>query len=103
MSKTYGMSGYRIGAMLGPSEVIRPMSQVVRFATMSIPTMSSIAACEALDPEKTGDWLESRITHIRGRINETVDQFEEYDGVTCAKPESGVFLFPNIGSYGIDS
>jgi len=102
-SKTFGMSGYRIGAILGPSELIRAMNQVLRFTTMSVPTMSQIAACEALDFDKTGDWLNARIERIMDRIDETVDRFKKYSKLKCARPESGVFLFPYIGDYGMSS
>ena len=102
-SKTFGMSGYRTGCIMGPPDFIEAIDQVIRFSVQAAPTIGQIAFARALDLEATGEWLEQRKEGLRRRIKETVSQMNQYKKVRCAEPESGVFLFPFIGEYGMTS
>jgi aminotransferase len=102
-SKTYGMSGYRSGAIMGPAGFIAAIDQVVRFAAQTAPTIGQVAFARALDLEDTGPWLEQRKSELRSRIRETVGRMNRLKKLRCAEPESGVFLFPNIADYGLSS
>lgn len=102
-SKTYGMSGYRSGAIMGPAGFIAAIDQVVRFAAQTAPTIGQVAFARALDLEDTGPWLEQRKSELRIRIRETVGRMNRLKKLRCAEPESGVFLFPNIADYGLSS
>jgi len=102
-SKTFGMSGYRTGCMMGPPDFIEAVDQVVRFAVQAAPTIGQIAFARALDFEETGSWLEERKEGLRRRIKETVTRMNRFRKLRCAEPESGVFLFPDIGDYGMTS
>lgn len=102
-SKTFGMSGYRTGAVLGPSDFIVAVDQVNRYAAQAAPTIGQIALIEALNFEKTGSWLKSRIEEIRQRAQDIVESMNHFSKLRCTVPESGVFLFPDIGDYGMTS
>jgi len=102
-SKAFGMSGYRTGVIMGPAEFISAMDQVVRFSAQAAPTIGQVAFAEALDLDKTGSWLEERREALRLRVRGAVEQLNEFSGVRCAEPESGVFLFPDISGYGMTS
>jgi aminotransferase len=102
-SKTFGMSGYRTGCIMGPPDFIEAIDQVVRFAVQAAPTIGQIAFARALDLEETGDWLEQRKEGLRRRTKETISQMNKFEKLRCAEPESGVFLFPYIGDYGTTS
>ncbi|HSB80901.1 MAG TPA: pyridoxal phosphate-dependent aminotransferase [Candidatus Methylomirabilis sp.] len=102
-SKTFGMSGYRVGAIMGPADFIEAIDQVARFSIQSAPTIGQVAFARALDFAETGPWLEGRKAELRRRIRETVQQMNSLRKLRCADPESGVFLFPFIGDYGLGS
>lgn len=102
-SKTFGMSGYRVGAIMGPADFIQAVDQVVRFAVQTAPTIGQVAFARALDLGETGPWLEQRKLELRRRVRETVQRMNGLRKLRCAEPESGVFLFPSIGDYGMGS
>ncbi len=102
-SKTFGMSGYRVGAIMGPADFIQAVDQVVRFAVQTAPTIGQVAFARALDLGETGPWLEQRKLELRRRGAETVQRMNGLRKLRCAEPESGVFLFPSIGDYGMGS
>lgn len=102
-SKTFGMSGYRVGAIMGPADFIQAVDQVVRFTVQTAPTIGQVAFARALDLAETGPWLEERKAELRRRVKETVAQMNGLKKLRCAEPESGVFLFPFIGDYGMSS
>jgi aspartate/methionine/tyrosine aminotransferase len=62
-----------------------------------------VAFARALDFAETGPWLEERKAELRRRITETVQRMNGLRKLRCAEPESGVFLFPSIGDYGMGS
>jgi len=102
-SKTFGMSGYRVGAIMGPADFIQATDQVVRFSVQTAPTIGQVAFARALDFAETGPWLDERKTELRHRVKETVRQMNSLRTLRCAEPESGVFLFPYIGDLGMSS
>ena len=99
-SKTYSMTGWRMGYALGPAPIISQMTKIHQFAIMSAPTTSQYAAIEAL---KNGD----------GDIAEMV---EEYDmrrrlvvsgfnslGMECFEPKGAFYCFPSVKVSGVSS
>ena len=53
-SKTFGMSGYRTGAIFGPAEFIAEVNHVLRFVIQAAPTIGQVAFARALDLDETG-------------------------------------------------
>lgn len=99
-SKTYSMTGWRLGYALGPSAIITQMTKLHQYAIMSAPTTSQYAAIEALrngekDIEKMRDDYD-----MRRRF--TVNAFREI-GLDCFEPEGAFYLFPCIKSTGLSS
>ena len=99
-SKTYSMTGWRLGYALGPEPVITQMTKLHQFAIMSAPTNSQYAAIEAL---KNGD---KDIKKMRDdydmRRRFTVNSFREI-GLDCFEPEGAFYVFPCIKSTGLSS
>ena len=99
-SKTYSMTGWRLGYALGPEPVISQMTKLHQFAIMSAPTNSQYAAIEAL---KYGD---NDIAKMRDdydmRRRFTVNAFREI-GLDCFEPEGAFYAFPCIKSTGLSS
>lgn len=99
-SKTYSMTGWRLGYALGPAEVISQMTKLHQFAIMSAPTNSQYAAIDAL---KNGDGdIEKMKSDYDMRRRYTVNIFNEM-GLKCFKPEGAFYVFPCIKSTGLSS
>ncbi|WP_295789896.1 aminotransferase class I/II-fold pyridoxal phosphate-dependent enzyme [uncultured Veillonella sp.] len=99
-SKTYAMTGWRLGIALGPKEIIAQMTKLHQYGIMSAPTIAQNAAIEAL---RNGD---KDIVYMRDqydiRRRFLVDSFNQL-GLTCFNPEGAFYVFPNITSTGLDS
>ena len=99
-SKTYSMTGWRMGYTLGPDEIITQMTKLHQFAIMSAPTVSQYAAMEAL---RNGDEdIEYMKKEYRKRSRLLVDELNRM-GLTCTEPEGAFYVFPSIKSTGLKS
>lgn len=99
-SKTYSMTGWRLGYALGPAPVIVQMTKLHQFAIMSAPTTSQFAAVEALR-NGDADIIKMRDDYdMRRRF--TVNAFREI-GLPCFEPEGAFYAFPSIQSTGLSS
>ena len=99
-SKSYAMTGWRLGYALGPKEVISQMTKLHQFAIMSAPTTAQYGAIEAL---KNGDQdIENMRSKYDMRRRFLVDEFNKM-GLTCFNPEGAFYVFPCIKSTGLSS
>lgn len=99
-SKTYSMTGWRLGYALGPAPIITQMTKLHQFAIMSAPTSSQTAAIEAL---RNGDKDIAKMkTDYDMRRRFTVHAFREI-GLDCFEPEGAFYVFPCIRSTGLTS
>lgn len=92
-SKSYAMTGWRLGYAAGPREIIKAMTKIHQYAIMSAPTTSQYAAIEAL---KNGDEDILRMKEEyddRRRI--VVNAFREM-GLHCFEPRGAFYVFPSI-------
>ena len=99
-SKSYAMTGWRLGYALGPDEIIAQMTKLHQYGIMSAPTTAQYAAIEAL---KNGDRDVNRMRDeydMRRRL--VVDSFNEM-GLTCFEPLGAFYVFPCIKSTGLSS
>lgn len=99
-SKSYAMTGWRLGYALGPHQIIDAMTKLHQFAIMSAPTTAQYAAIEAL---KNGD---SDIDKMREQYDMRrrfiVDGFRSM-GFDCFEPEGAFYIFPCIKNTGLTS
>lgn len=99
-SKTYSMTGWRLGYALGPEPIITQMTKLHQFAIMSAPTNSQYAAIDAL---KHGDRdIEKMKKDYDMRRRFTVNGFREI-GLECFEPKGAFYVFPCIKSTGLSS
>ena len=99
-SKTYSMTGWRLGYALGPEPVIKQMTKLHQYAIMSAPTNSQQAAVEAL---RNGDEdIRKMLVDYDMRRRYTVNAFREI-GLDCFEPEGAFYIFPCIKSTGLSS
>ena len=99
-SKTYSMTGWRLGYACGPEPILTQMTKIHQFAIMSAPTTAQFAAIEALryganDIEQMLDEYDSRRKMIVHGFNKL--------GLTCFEPEGAFYSFPCIKSTGMTS
>ena len=100
MSKSYSMTGWRLGYVCGPRELIAQMTKIHQYAIMSAPTTSQYAAVEAL---KNGDEdIERMKEEYDGRRRYLVDGLNKL-GLSCFEPKGAFYVFPCIRSTGFGS
>lgn len=99
-SKTYAMTGWRLGYAAGPKEIIRQMLKVHQYVIMCAPTTSQYAAVEAL---RSGD---GDVAQMRESYNERrtflVKALRDM-GLSCFEPKGAFYVFPNISRFGMTS
>ena len=100
MSKSYSMTGWRLGYVCGPAALISQMTKIHQYAIMSAPTTSQYAAVEAL---KNGDEdIERMKEEYDGRRRYLVDGLRKL-GLSCFEPKGAFYVFPCIRSTGLSS
>ena len=99
-SKTYAMTGWRLGYACGPAPIIKIMTKIHQSAIMSAPTTSQYAAITALK-ECDGEIDRMRDEYnMRRRL--VVKSFNQM-GLTCFEPRGAFYAFPCIKSTGMSS
>lgn len=99
-SKTYSMTGWRLGYACGPEPIIKLMTKIHQFGIMSAPTTAQYAAIEALR-RGDADIAAMRLQYdMRRRF--VVDAFRKI-GLSCFEPEGAFYVFPSIQSTGLSS
>jgi aminotransferase len=99
MSKSFAMTGWRIGYVLASPELMEAMRKLHQYLIMSAPTIGQVAAMEALingenDVEMMRCEYDKRRRLIVGGFNEI--------GLTCFEPRGAFYAFPNIQLSGMD-
>jgi len=94
VSKTYSMTGWRIGFGGGPASLIRGMFNMQGQATAGVSTVGQAAAAAALDGPQ--DLVRERQETYCQRRDMVVEMLNAAPGITCHKPEGAFYVFPNI-------
>jgi len=96
-SKSYSMTGWRLGWAVGPREIIEGMSKVQSHATSNATSIAQWAGVEAL----TGPQFEiGRMRQeFERRRNAALYRLNSIPHISCAKPEGAFYLFPNASWY----
>lgn len=99
-SKTYAMTGWRLGYVCGPAPVISILTRIHQSAIMSSPTTSQYAAITALRD------CDDEIAHMRDeydmRRRYLIAKFKELN-LPCFEPEGAFYVFPDIRGSGLSS
>lgn len=94
VSKTYAMTGWRIGFAGGPKPLIKAMTNVQGQATAGISTVGQAAAAAALDGPQDG--AREMAAAYKRRRDLVVDGLNACQGIACHKPEGAFYVFPNV-------
>ncbi|MFC0407995.1 pyridoxal phosphate-dependent aminotransferase [Roseomonas elaeocarpi] len=93
-SKTYAMTGWRIGYAGGPSALIRAMTNIQGQLTGGVSSVGQAAAAAALDGPQ--DLIRERARAYRERRDLALSILAEAPGLHCHKPEGAFYLYPNV-------
>ena len=96
VSKSYAMTGWRIGYAGGPAELIKAMSKVQSQSTSNPCSVSQAAAVEALNGPQ--DFIAERNTVFAERRDMVVELINDIEGLTCLIPEGAFYVYPSCAA-----
>lgn len=101
LSKTYSMSGWRVGYAIGPERLIENMGRLQQTIISCLPAFTQYGAIDALlycDKE-----IADRNKELKKRRDTLVSGLNKLQGVICKKPDGAFYVFPNIERTGMTS
>ena len=99
-SKSYAMTGWRVGYACGPKEIIAAMTKIHQYTIMCVSITSQIAACEALvSGRKSVEEMKREYCRRREFVVEELNRL----GLSCRKPQGAFYAFADIKSTGLSS
>jgi len=93
VSKSYAMTGWRIGYAAGPKEIIKAIAKIQSQSTTNPSSISQAAAVEALNG--TQDFIKTRSETFKERRDFVVKYLNNIKGLSCLKPNGAFYVFPN--------
>ena len=97
LSKTYSMTGWRLGWALGPEELIDGMGKVQSHTTSNPNSITQWAGVEALNGPQYE--VEKMKAEFQKRRNYMLYRMQMLNGVSCTQPQGAFYLFPNMSRY----
>ena len=100
-SKSYAMTGWRLGYAIGNSQTINNMIRIQQNTTSCAAGFSQIAAVEALKGDQTS--IEKMKLAYQKRRDIITQLFCDMDGVSCISPKGAFYVFPDFSEYNLSS
>ena len=100
-SKTYAMTGWRIGYGVMPTELVEPISRLATNSVSCTASATQVAAVEALDGPQ--DASNDMVAEFKRRRNIFVDGLNDIPGIRCPMPAGAFYAFPNVEGTGMTS
>jgi aspartate aminotransferase len=97
-SKTYAMTGWRLGYGIMPAPMAQVVAKLQTNATSCTATFSQLAAVEALRGDQSS--VDTMVAEFRARRDVMVDGLRAIPGFSCARPKGAFYVFPNIARTG---
>jgi len=94
VSKSYAMTGWRIGYAAGPEEIIKGMSKIQGHSTSNPNSIAQKASVEALNGKQ--DTIEEMRKAFDERRKYMVRRLNEIEGISCLRPAGAFYAFPNV-------
>jgi aspartate aminotransferase len=98
-SKTYAMTGWRLGYAILPPALVDPFAKLIINSVSCVSSFSQVAAIEALTGPQ--DDVEAMVDEFRARRELVVDGLNRIPGIECAVPAGAFYVFPRIGGTGM--
>lgn len=92
-SKSYAMTGWRVGYTCGPKELIAAMTKIHQYTMLCVPTISQFAACEAL--QGCRHEVDMMRREYQRRREFVIDGLNKA-GLNCVKPNGAFYAFPSV-------
>jgi aspartate aminotransferase len=93
VSKSYSMTGWRIGYAAGPKEIIKAIAKIQSQSTTNPSSISQAAAVEALNGIQ--DFIKTRANSFKERRDFVVKELNNIKGLSCLNPNGAFYVFPN--------
>lgn len=100
-AKAYSMTGWRVGYLAAPLDLIKAASKVQDHSTSNVCTFAQYGAIAALEGDQS--CVEAMRFAFAQRRQVMLDRLNTLPGLTCPKPEGAFYLFPNIQKTGMNS
>ncbi len=101
-SKTYAMTGWRIGTTLAPLPIAKAISELQSQMSSNVTTFAQYGALAALtEKEKTAAALQKMLVAFDRRRKFLHTELNKIPGISCLLAEGAFYLFPNIASFGL--
>ncbi len=97
VSKSYAMTGWRLGYGAGPKDIIKAMAKLQSQSTTNPSSISQAAAVEALNG--TQDFIKTRTESFKERRDFVVKYLNSINGLNCLKPNGAFYVFPNCQKF----
>ncbi|WP_456475486.1 pyridoxal phosphate-dependent aminotransferase [Candidatus Pyrohabitans sp.] len=97
-SKSYAMTGLRLGYVHAPSEAIEEMLKIHQYIQASVVSLSQLAALAAL--RRGEEHVREMVERFKQRRDLIMKEIEELPGVTCLSPRGAFYAFPNFSAHG---
>jgi aspartate/methionine/tyrosine aminotransferase len=101
LSKSYAMTGWRVGYTVAPPAVIDEMEKLMEHMVSGVTAVAQRAALAAIQMPQ--DCVREMVATYARRREIVHEGLNAIDGITCLKPESTFYAFPNISSMGLSS
>jgi len=97
-SKSYAMTGWRVGFACGPKEIIAAMTKIHQYTIMCVPITSQMAACEAIEAgRKSVEEMKREYKRRRELVLSELDNL----GLDCIRPQGAFYCFASIKNTGL--
>jgi aspartate aminotransferase len=97
LSKTYAMTGWRVGFALGPTKLLANMLKLQSHSTSNPTSIAQKAGVEALRASQ--DSVRAMLAEYRRRRDRVVEGLRAIPGVQCTLPQGAFYAYPNISAY----
>ncbi|MEV4433598.1 pyridoxal phosphate-dependent aminotransferase [Streptomyces sp. NPDC049555] len=94
VAKTYAMTGWRVGWVIGPKDVVKAATNLQSHATSNVSNVAQVAALAAVSGDLTA--VEEMKVAFDRRRRRIVSMLNEIDGVYCPEPEGAFYAYPSV-------
>ncbi len=101
LSKTYAMTGFRIGWCVGPRELIETLDTFQQNSVTNVPVFVQLAALAALTGDQSA--VAERTSVLEAKRDRTVRALNAMPGIDCPTPDGSFYVFPNIRETGLSA
>ncbi|MFP4052583.1 MAG: pyridoxal phosphate-dependent aminotransferase [Phycisphaerae bacterium] len=99
LSKTFSMTGWRLGWAAGPKEVIAGMKRYMSHSTTNPVSFAQAGALAAYTHPKSAETVEGMRQEFEKRGLHMWERLNAIDGVSCAKPDGAFYCFPDLSAH----